>query len=147
MKHFFSGAVFVIILFSINVNAQADHKWKPLIVNDIKKIWYDKTNIDSIKGDRFEIWLLQMHIPPVNINGSSAKAFRTMTLYAVDLSTVKYGIEEITYLDENAKEICSYNYMIRDYEDNLKYTYPVMENSAIHLVIKELFKNSSEQKK
>lgn len=147
MKHFFYGAVFLIFLLSTSVSAQADHKWKPLVVTDSKKIWYDKVDIDSVKGDKFEIWLLQMHIPPVDINGRNEKAFRTMTLYAVNLSSVKYGIEKITYLDENAKEICSYDYMIKEYEDNLKYTYPVMENSAIHLVIKELFKNSSEQKK
>lgn len=147
MKHFFSGVVIFIFILSIDTAAQADHKWKPLIVNNAKKIWYDKTNIDTLKGDKFEIWLLEMHIPPVEINGSNTKAFRTMTLYAVDLANVKYGIERITYLDENAKEVCSYNYMINDYEDNLKYSYPVMENSAIHLVIKELFNQKSEQKK
>jgi hypothetical protein len=145
MRLFLAEIYLLAALFTIVLNAQQDHTWKPLVVNENKKVWYDEANLSSVTGDKFEVWLLQMHIPPVTIKGLKEKVFRVMTLYAVDLSTVKYGIEKVSYFDENSKEISSYDYMIKNYEDDLKYTYPVLENSSIHLIIKELYKNRSIQ--
>jgi hypothetical protein len=146
MTKFLWNALFFIAVFSLIVTAQTEHKWKPLIVNDAKKIWVDDNSIASVKGNRFEVWLLQMYIPPISLNGADENVSRIMSLYAVDLSLVKYGIEKVIYYNEDGKELSAFDYQVKDFADSLKYTYPVLENSPVHLVIKDLYKNSSEIK-
>ncbi|MFO7446828.1 MAG: hypothetical protein R6W90_10705 [Ignavibacteriaceae bacterium] len=145
MKSFFTVLFVFAVLYS-SAYAQTDHKWKPLVVNDIKKVWVDEVSLESVKGDKFEVWLLQMHVPPLKMDGIKGEVYRAKTLYAVDLAVVKYGIEQVIYYDADNNEIYRHNYKITDYEDNLKYTYPVMEKSSIHMVIQELYAHRAEKK-
>ncbi|SRR5690554_1211083 len=143
MKKLFTGITLaVLMLISIPANAQTGkHVWKSLIVNEDKKIWYDESSITDIKGNAFDVYLLQMYVPPLRMNGIKGEIYRSKTLYTVNLDLVKYGIKEVVYYNSENAEIYKHDYGITDYEDNLKYTYPVLENSPIHLVIKEIYKN------
>ena len=145
MKIILTG-LFLLIGSNFISYAQTDNsKWKPLVVNDEKKVWVDETGLQNVKGDKFEIWLLQMYVPPLRMDGITGDVYRSKTLYAVDLNSVKYGIEQVVYYNADNKELFSYDYKIKNYEDNLKYTYPVLENSTMHLVIKELYNVKAEK--
>jgi hypothetical protein len=149
MKTFvISFMLFLAALASAQTNNSqiTTHRWKPLIMNDKEKIWYDASLVDSIKGDRFNMWLLQMHQPPLEFDNIKGEVYRTKTLYTINLTTVKYGIMKAVYYDVNNKELSNFDYDIANVPDNIKYTYPVMENSPIYALIKEIFGKQSESK-
>ena len=117
------------------------NRWKKLDTNDNKKLWYDVSSIDTINSDRFNIWVLEVHTPPLKSEGIDGEIYRSKTLYAVNLTTVRYGIMKIRYYDVKNKEIYSFDYDTPPPPtDALHYPYPVLEESPIYLIIKELFK-------
>ena len=117
------------------------NRWKKLDTYDNKKLWYDVSSIDTINGDRFDIWVLEVHTPPLKSEGIDGEIYRSKTLYAINLTTVRYGIIKIRYYDVKNKEIYSFDYDTPPPPtDALRYPYPVMEDSPIYLIIKELFK-------
>jgi len=145
MKLSITGSVFIAVLFCIELYSQDEHKWKPVILSDDKKIWIDESSLDTVKGDKFEVWLLQMYVPTLKMEGITGDIYRAKTLYTVDLTSVKYGIKKIFYFDAYNKELFDHDYKIDGFEDKLKFTYPVLENSTMHYVIKELYKNRAEK--
>ena len=135
-----------ILLFLISINfagsAQTDtsHRWKKLENTLGKKLWYDVSTLDTLKGNRFDVWVLEVHTPPLKFPGIDGEVYRSKTLYSVNLTTVRYGIMKIRYYDVKNKELYSFNYNTPPPPtDALKYPYPVLENSPVHLIIKELF--------
>ena len=115
------------------------HVWKVLNLDSGEKIWYDASGLDTIKGDRFDIWILEVHRPPKTFEGFDGEVFRSKTLFGINLTTVKYGILKVRYYNIMNKEIYSYDYDYPPPDESIKYTYPVIENSAIHLLIRELY--------
>ena len=80
-----------------------------------------------------------MHKPPLTDEGIRGEVYRSKTLYAINLKTVKYGILNVIYYDVTNKEMYNFKYNIDDYPENLKYTYPITENSFLFVLLKELF--------
>jgi len=120
---------------------EGTHSWKKLDTNDNKNLWYDVSDIDSIEGDRFNIWVLEVHTPPLKSEGIDGEIYRSMLLYSVNLTTVRYGIMKIRYYDVKNKDIFSFNYDAPPPPtDALRYPYPVLEESPVYTIIKELFK-------
>jgi hypothetical protein len=138
---FFVFAFFIPVL----LYGQTEHKWKPLLLNAAKKIWVDENCLKAVKDSVADVWLLELHIPAIEINGSDEKACRVMTLYSINLEKARYCIKKIIYFNDEGKEILGFNYMTDD-QGFKNYTYPVLESSPLHMVIKELYKNSSELK-
>ncbi|MGE5458100.1 MAG: hypothetical protein ACM3RX_07080 [Methanococcaceae archaeon] len=132
-----------LILFGMLAFAQTDntsvHRWKPLSISEKEKIWYDAAMVDSVKGDKLNMWILQMHKPPLTFENIKGEIYRSKTLYTISLKTVRYGIKQVVYYDVTNKEISSFDYPIDSYPDNVKYTYPIMENSFLYTLLKELF--------
>jgi hypothetical protein len=129
-----------LILLPLFIHAQdIIHRWKPLVINDKEKVWYDQSMVDSIKGDKLDIWILQMHKPPLSHEGIQGEVYRSKTLYTINLKNVKYGIVKVIYYDLTNKEMYNFKYNISDYPDNLKYTYPITENSFLFAFLKEIF--------
>ena len=117
------------------------HRWKKLDTYNNKKLWYDVSSIYTINGDRFDIWVLEVHTPPLKSEGIEGEIYRSKTLYAVNLTTVRYGIMKIRYYDVKSKEIYAFDYDTPPPPtDALRYPYPVLEDSPIYQIIKELFK-------
>lgn len=140
MKKFIAlGIILLSFIAMAQTNNAYEHRWKPLSISDKEKIWYDASMVDSIKGDNFNIWILQMHRPPLKYDNINSEIYRSKTLYAISLQTVKYGILNAVYYDVTNKEIANYKYDIVNYPDNIKYTYPILENSFLYTLIKELF--------
>jgi len=138
---------FLIIAFcSVVSSGQTDktHVWKVLNLDSGEKIWYDASGLDTIKGDRFDIWILEVHRPPKTFDGFEGEVFRSKTLFGINLTTVKYGILKVRYYNIMNKEIYSYDYDNPPPDESIKYTYPVTENSYIHLLIRELYGNEGD---
>ena len=53
------------------------HVWKVLNLDSGEKIWYDTSALDTIKGDRFDIWILEVHRPPKTFEGFDGEVFRS----------------------------------------------------------------------
>ena len=85
--------------------------------------------------------MLEVHTPPLRSEGIDGEVYRSKTLYAINLTTVRYGIMKIRYYDVKNIEIYSFDYDTPPPPtDALKYPYPVLEDSPIYQIIKELFK-------
>ena len=138
--------LFLIIIFSaLAMYCQEDiHRWKPLVINEKEKIWFDQSMLDSTRSNKIDMWILQMHRPPLTFEGIDGEIYRSKTLYTIDLKTVKYGIRDVVYYDVTNKEIQKFHYDIDKYPDNYKYTYPIMENSFLFKLIKEIFGKTGE---
>ena len=132
--------ILMLLVITANIYAQ-EHvsMWKPLVINDKEKVWYDQSMTDSIKGSKMNIWILQMHKPPLTGEGINGEVYRSKTLYAINLKTAKYGILNVIYYDVANKEMYNFKYNIDDYPETLKYTYPITEKSFLFALLKELF--------
>jgi len=121
------------------------HRWKQLVIDDKEKVWYDQSMTDSIKGSKMNIWILQMHKPPLTGEGIKGEVYRSKTLYAINLKTAKYGILNVIYYDVANKEMYNFKYNIDDYPETLKYTYPITEKSFLFALLKEIFNKSPDK--
>jgi len=126
-------------LISILAQEEEQHVWKVVNASDGSKFWYDASALDTIKGDRFNIWILETHQPPIKYEGIKGEVFRSKTLYAINLTTVKYGILKIRYYDVSNKEIFRYDYDNPPPPESIRYTYPVTDQSMIFYLIEELY--------
>lgn len=138
-------AMLTLFTFLISLSALAqsgEHRWKPIEVNDNDKIWFDTASLDSAKGGKFDVWVLEMHRPPLRFEGIRGEVYRSKTLYTVNLENVKYGIMKVVYYNLENREIFNYDYGIGNIIENVKYTYPVMEDSFMHKIIREYVKSS-----
>ena len=138
--------ILMLLVITANIYAQEHvQMWKPLVIDDKEKVWYDQSMTDSIKGSKMNIWILQMHKPPLTGEGINGEVYRSKTLYAINLKTAKYGILNVIYYDVANKEMYNFKYNIDDYPENLKYTYPITENSFLFTLLKELFNKSGDK--
>ena len=126
-------------LISILAQEEEQHVWKVVNASNGSKFWYDASALDTIKGDRFNIWILETHQPPIKYEGIEGEVFRSKTLYAINLTTVKYGILKIRYYDVSNKEIFRYDYDNPPPPESIRYTYPVTDQSMIFYLIEELY--------
>ena len=138
--------ILMLLVITANIYAQEHvQMWKPLVINDKEKVWYDQSMTDSIKGSKMNIWILQMHKPPLTGEGINGEVYRSKTLYAINLKTAKYGILNVIYYDVANKEMYNFKYNIDDYPETLKYTYPITENSFLFTLLKEIFNKTGEK--
>jgi hypothetical protein len=128
-----------IVLLAFTVMAQKEnHKWKPLQVDENKKIWFDLSQVDTLTQARFDIWMLELHKPMLKIEGVPGQVMRTKTLYSINMEEAFYGIKEVVYYDINNKEIKRYRYGLQNYPEDMKYTFPITKDTDLHLFINEL---------
>lgn len=141
MKYLRTFLLLSFLYFGSNLFAQTEYlKWKPLIINANQRVWYNESSeVDTANGT-FNVWILQTHKPPLEFKQLPGKIYRSKTLYAVNLKSFKYGILQVIYYDVNNKEIYNFNYHIDNYPSDLKYTYPIADNSLMKRLI-TLLKN------
>jgi hypothetical protein len=139
--------ILLIIIGFVSLAAQQSeqHVWKVVNADDGSKFWYDATSIDTIKGDRFNIWILETNQPPKQYEGIEGDVFRSKTLYTINLTTVKYGIMKIRYYDVSNQEIFSFDYDKPMPPESIRFPYPITDNSLLFYLIKELFGPKAEQ--
>jgi len=139
--------ILLIIIGFVSLVAQQSeqHVWKVVNADDGSKFWYDASSIDTTKGDRFNIWILETYQPPKQYEGIEGNIFRSKTLYTINLTTVKYGIMKIRYYDVSNQEIFSFDYDKPMPPESIRFPYPITDNSLLFYLIKELFGPKDEQ--
>lgn len=126
---------------TINVVGQTTtHNWKPLVINDDQRMWYDRSQLDTINTPTFDIWILEMHRPSLSLEGISDNIMRTKTLYAVDLQSYKYGLKKVAYYDPSNQLIKSFQYDTNSATEEYKYIFPITENSFMQKLVDELLR-------
>ncbi|MBZ0200934.1 MAG: hypothetical protein K8H86_13770 [Ignavibacteriaceae bacterium] len=148
MKFSFAAFIILILSVSFSLSAQTDvHRWKPLIVNDSEKMWYDALMLDKMEGDKLDMWVLQMHKPPLKFDGIKGEIYRSKILYAINFKTVRYGIEKVVYYDAANQELYKHDYESASLPENVKYTYPILEDSFMYALVKEVVRIKGVQQK
>ncbi len=130
--------LFIAAIFSNGQNAP--NNWKPLIIDDTQRIWYDRSQLDTINTPAFDIWILEMHRPTLSLEGISDDIMRTKTLYTVDLKAYKYGIKKVVYYDSSNQLIKSFQYDTNSITEEFKFIFPITENSFMQKVVDELLR-------
>jgi len=132
------------LLFVAAINTQGqnntNHNWKPLIINDLQRMWYDRSQLDTINNPSFDIWILEMHRPTLSLEGISENIMRTKTLYSVDLNSYKYGLKKVVYYDPSNQIIKTFQYNTNSTTEEYKYIFPITENSFVQKLIDELLR-------
>jgi hypothetical protein len=134
-------AALFIIICNITIVAQQEdqHVWKVINADDGSKFWYDASSIDTTSGDRFSIWVLEANQPPKKYEGIEGDVFRSKTLYTINLTTVKYGIQKIRYYNVSNQEIFSFDYDKPMPPESIRFPYPITDNSLLFYLLKELY--------
>jgi hypothetical protein len=141
--------ILLILIAYISSFAQQEetHVWKVINADDGSKFWFDSSSLDTTKGDKFNIWILQTNQPPKTYEGIDGEVFRTKTLYTINLTTVKYGILKVRYYNMSNQEIFSFDYDKPMPPESIRYPYPITDHSLLHYLIKELYEPKNEQTK
>jgi len=142
---FITIVIILISYISLIAQQEEQHVWKVVNPDDGSKFWYDASSIDTTKGDRFNIWILETNQPPKKYEGIEGDVFRSKTLYTINLTTVKYGILKIRYYDVSNQEIFSFDYDKPMPPESIRFPYPITDNSLLFYLIKELFGPKGEQ--
>jgi hypothetical protein len=133
----------IILLVLLNVIASGQkekHVWKPLVINEYQKVWYDQTQLDTINTAKFAIWLLELHRPNIELEGISKNIMRTKSLFLINLEEYRYSLKEVVYYNPANNEIKSFKYEIDDYGDEVKYYFPITLNSIQQKLVDELLR-------
>lgn len=141
--------IFVLLFACISQFAQQDEKqvWKVINADDGSKFWFDASSLDTVKGDRFNVWILQTNQPPKTYEGIEGEVFRVKTLYTINLTSVKYGILKVRYYNLSNQEIFSFDYDKPMPPESIRYPYPITDNSVLFYLIRELYGPNKEQSK
>lgn len=139
------NSIFFIIFFfgSVMIFPQREnHDWKPLIVEEKQKIWYDANQIDTVTTSPFDVWILELHRPVLKLEQISDNIMRTKTLYTVNLKANAFGLKEAVYYDPANKEIKRFSYDLLKYSEEQKYIFPITPNSFMEKLVGILVKRS-----
>lgn len=137
----YSFILYLLLIIAINTAGQnTSHNWKPLVIDDNQRMWYDRSQLDTINNPAFDIWILEMHRPTLSLEGISENIMRTKTLYAVDLQSYKYGLKKVAYYDPSNQIIKSFQYDTNSSTEEYKYIFPITENSFMQKLVDELLR-------
>lgn len=141
--------ILFIFICSLSLLAQQEdqHVWKVVNADDGSKFWYDVSTLDTTKGDKLNVWILETNQPPRQYEGIEGDVFRSKTLYTINLVSVKYGILKVRYYDIKNKEIFSFDYDNPLPPENIRYPYPITDNSLLFYLLKELYGPQKNQNK
>ena len=133
--------ILLLLVCVITLSAQQNdqHVWKVVNADDGSKFWYDVSTLDTTKGNKLNVWILETNQPPKQYEGIDGDVFRSKTLYAINLVTVKYGILKVRYYDKKNQEIFSFDYDNPMPPESIKYPYPVTDNSLLFYLLKDLY--------
>lgn len=137
----YSFILYLLLIIAINTAGQnTSHNWKPLVIDDNQRMWYDRSQLDTINNPAFDIWILEMHRPTLSLEGISENIMRTKTLYSVDLNSYKYGLKKVVYYDPSNQLIKSFQYDTNSSTEEYRYIFPITENSFMQKLVDELLR-------
>ncbi|MDP2301091.1 MAG: hypothetical protein Q8N03_01540 [Ignavibacteria bacterium] len=131
---------FIVFLNIVTLAQKEKHVWKPLVINENQKVWYDQTQLDTINTAKFEIWLLELHRPHLELEGVAKNIMRTKSLFLISLEEYRYSLKEVVYYNPANNQVKSFQYGIDDYDEDIKYAFPITQNSIQQKLIDELLR-------
>jgi len=140
MKKYFLLIMLLCVIPQFSNGQSETHNWKPLIINDTQKLWYDRSQLDTINNPNFDIWILEMHRPVISLEGIADNIMRTKTLYTVDLQAYKYGLKTVVYYNPSNQVIKVFKYETNSLTEGYKYIFPITENSFMQTLVDELLR-------
>lgn len=131
--------VFFIIVVSASLLAQGEnHKWKILKGSENQKLWYDAAQLESVNTPVFDIWVLELHQPMIQVVGVKGKIMRTKTLYQINTEIARYNLKKVVYYNSSNEELATFSYNLENLDDDIKYYFPIYPDSFILKLIREL---------
>ena len=100
--------------------------------------YLDKASVKA-KGDDIWVWVMQTHIPPLNIESIDKKIFKSKTYYNFNRKLNRYGILKIVYYDAKGNLIKEFDYEKKTDIPDYKYSYPVFENSLEEKILQTIY--------
>jgi len=140
MKKYFLLIMLLCVIPQFSNGQSETHNWKPLIINDNQKLWYDRSQLDTINNPNFDIWILEMHRPVISLEGIADNIMRTKTLYTVDLQAYKYGLKTVVYYNPSNQVIKVFKYETNSLTEGYKDIFPITENSYMQTLVDELLR-------
>ena len=138
MKSIIVLIIFLFVYCTSNTLAQTEPKWIPLIITQSQRIWYQYPTSDPSNKNKIDVWILQMHQPPLSFHEIKEKIYRSKTLYGLNLETGKYGIFRVIYYDISNNVIDDFDYHPDEYPDDMKYSYPISGNTTLSTLLKKI---------
>ena len=77
MKKIFYLITVLLIIPSITFAQEETHRWKKLDTITGEQIWFDASFTDTLKGEKFDVWVLKVHTPPMKSEGIEGNIFRS----------------------------------------------------------------------
>ena len=128
--------LFLILTFTFAANPKEEYV-KILGAEDLT-VYIDKSSITA-KGDDIFVWIMQTHIPPLNIESVNKKIFKSKTKYVFNKDINRYGILEIVYFDARGNVIRKFDYSVKTDIETYKYSYPIIENSLEMKILNTIY--------
>jgi hypothetical protein len=133
IKRFLIFALF----FSLVTFAQKSEYVKILGAEDLT-VYLDKSSIES-KDDDIFVWVMQTHIPPLNIESVKEKIFKSRTLYVFNKKLKRYGILKIVYYNAKGDIIKEFDYSVNTDIETYKYSYPIFKNGLERKILDTIY--------
>ena len=129
------SAVIILMIFSINLKSQiVEDSWAPILYNG-ELIYVDLKNIDSFQGDEIYVWTIERLAEPLRMEDIEDDIYTAKTYYLINKKLKRYSLLEIIYYDTDHNVIKDYTYKSTTDDPDLKYNYPIYDNSLVDLVL------------
>ncbi len=118
--------------------AESKEEYVKVIGAEDLTVYIDKASIET-KDDDIFVWIMQTHIPPLNIESVEKKIFKSKTYYVFNRKLNRYGILKIVYYDAKGEKITEYDYSVNTDIASYKYGYPIFKNSLERKILDTIF--------
>ncbi len=114
--------------------------WIKISDNPNQQVYLDKNSIEPGDSSDVKVWIMQMHIPPLNIESVNRKIYKSKTEYLFNTRLERFGIIKIQYFDAKGRKIKSFDYELKTHIPDYRYSYPIFKNSIEKDILKTIYK-------
>ncbi len=143
MKRYF---ILSILLIAIVTFGKKKEQYVKILGAEDLTVYLDKASIEQ-KGDDIYVWIMQTHIPPLNIESIKEKIYKSKTKYIFNPKINRYGILLIEYYNVKGDLIKKFDYSVKTNIPEYKYSYPIFEKSLEKKILNTIFYYKPELKK
>ncbi len=120
------------------VSAQHSEEFVKILGAEDKTVYLDKASVKE-NGDEIYVWIMQTHIPPLNIESVNEKIFKSKTYYVFNKQLLRYGLLKIVYFNAKGEKIREFDYGTNTDIADYKYSYPIFENSLEKKILDTIY--------
>lgn len=146
MKTLFLTAILLLIITPINEAQVLHENWVPVKYDTNSIIYLNTVGLSNFRGNDIYVWILEHNDPPIEIEMIDKKIHKTKSYILINKDLYRYGILQMIFFDKDDDVIKSYNYERNTDIDELKYNSPILENSAIEVILKKCIELIDESK-